>query len=313
MEGDAVSHPGDRLYDETARRASRQVLLRYSTSFGIGTRLLGEPMRGDIAAVYGLVRIADEIVDTHGGPDAGALLDELEQQTYVALGTGYSTNLVVHAFAQTAQRTGIGREELEPFFASMRMDLSVAEHDEASYRRYVYGSAEVVGLMCLAVFVAPAPPGGIDPAVRAGALALGAAFQKINFLRDLGADHGDLGRTYLPGLDPDHPDPRVLREVLADIRGDVRRARAALPGLPTRPRIAVAVTLGLYSALLDELARTPVDVLARTRVRLGGRRKAAVGLRAGAAEALRIVRERRAGTAPGPASGAPRAPHQEAS
>jgi len=278
------------LYDRTAARASGVVLAGYSTSFGLGSRLLGRRARRDIEAVYALVRIADEVVDTHRGADAGTLLDELEAQTARALVSGYSTNLVVHAFAGAAAHAGIGHAEIDPFFASMRADLTVRVHDRESYERYVYGSAEVVGLMCLAVFLnADRAPG--EPVRRAdaglvlGARALGAAFQKINFLRDLGADAGDLGRCYFPGVQPGALDRRQLGEILAEIEHDLRVARGALPRLPRRARLAVAATLGLYDTLLARLADTPPEELLDRRLRLGGARKLAVVLRSVAGEA----------------------------
>ncbi|MFI2754159.1 phytoene/squalene synthase family protein [Cellulomonas sp. P22] len=279
----------DELYDVTARRASRAVLAEYSTSFGLGTRLLGGRARRDIEAVYALVRIADEVVDTYRGPDAGALLDELEAQTSRALVSGHSTNLVVHAFARTAARTGIGHDEVDPFFASMRTDLTVRVHDRGSYERYVYGSAEVVGLMCLAVFLnADRQPGEPvrrpAPTLVTGARALGAAFQKINFLRDLGADTDDLGRSYFPGVEAGTLDQEQLDEILAEIGHDLAAARAALPGLPRRARLAVAATLGLYDRLLGVLACTPPDELLARRVRLAGPRKLAVVARSVAGE-----------------------------
>lgn len=272
---------GTALYDETAARVSRAVLTGYSTSFGLGTRLLGRRARRGIEAVYALVRIADEIVDTHGGADAGAMLDEFEEQTARALKSGFSTNLVVHAFAATARRTGIGAAELDPFFASMRMDLTVVVHDRNSYERYVYGSAEVVGLMCLAVFLDSARRSGkparcSDARLRAGAQALGAAFQKINFLRDLGADYGELGRSYFPGVTPATLDQHAVDVILAEIAADALVARAALPGLPRRARWAVASTLGLYDRLTGELAATaPADLLIR-RVHVSAPAKLAV-------------------------------------
>ena len=281
-----------RLYDATAARASRTVLAAYSTSFRLGSRLLGSRGRADIEAVYALVRIADEIVDTRRGSDAGALLDELEGQTVRALGSGYSTNLVVHAFAATARQTGIGRAELDPFFASMRTDLTVRVHDRASYESYVHGSAEVVGLMCLAVFLnADSAPGEPvrhgDRRLTTGAQALGAAFQKINFLRDLGADSAGLGRSYFPGVQRGSLTRAQLDPILAEIGADLEVARAAVPGLPWRARCAVAATLGLYEQLLDQLAKTaPADVLTQ-RIRVATPRKIAVVARAVAGQAGR--------------------------
>ncbi len=262
-----------RLYDATAARTSAGVLAAYSTSFGLGTRLLGRAAQQDIRAVYALVRLADEVVDTYRGDDAGAELDELEEQTARALRTGYSTNLVVHAFARTARRVGITAAETAPFFASMRADLTVREHDRASYEAYVYGSAEVVGLMCVRVFLNEGrrpdePLREPDETQVAGARALGAAFQKINFLRDLGADTEELGRTYFPGTTPGELDDAQLDTILAEITVDVAVARAAVPSLPRRARYAVGATLALYQRLLDEIATRSPESLLVGRVRL---------------------------------------------
>jgi len=160
-----------------------------------------------------------------------------------------------------------------PFFASMRADLTVREHDRASYEAYVYGSAEVVGLMCVRAFLnedrQPGQPvREPDAAQVRGARALGAAFQKINFLRDLGADTEELGRTYFPGTAPGHLDEAQLSAILREITDDVESARAAVPSLPRRARYAVGATLALYQRLLDEIASRPAEQLLEGRVRL---------------------------------------------
>ena len=255
-----------RLYDATAARTSAGVLAAYSTSFGLGTRLLGRRAQQDIRAVYALVRLADEVVDTYRGDDAGAELDELEEQTTRALRTGYSTNLVVHAFARTARRVGIGSAETAPFFASMRADLTVREHDRDSYEEYVYGSAEVVGLMCVRAFLnedrTPGEPvREPDETQVAGARALGAAFQKINFLRDLGADTEELGRTYFPGTTPGHLDDAQLHAILAEINADVAR-RA---GRGAEPAASGAVRRRRDAGAVPAAARRDRDATARVR------------------------------------------------
>ena len=163
----------------------------------------------------------------------------------------------------------------------MRTDLTVRVHDRASYEAYVHGSAEVVGLMCLAVFLnADGAPGEPvrdgDARLRAGAQALGAAFQKINFLRDLGADAEGLGRSYFPGVAHGSLTRAQLDAILAEIGSDLRTARGALPGLPWRARCAVAATLGLYERLLDQLAATPPAEVLTRRVRVATARKLAV-------------------------------------
>lgn len=284
-----------RLYDRTAQRASAAVLAAYSTSFAVGTRLLEPRARHDIEAVYGLVRLADEVVDTYAGADAAQELDELEAQTERALEHGRSTNLVVHAFARTARRVGITTDETRPFFASMRADLTVVRHDRASFDAYVYGSAEVVGVMCLRTFLnADRRPGDPlrepDEDLVRGARALGAAFQKINFLRDLGADADELGRTYFPGTEAGHLDEAQLAAVLAEIDADVVAARLALPRLPGRSRYAVAATLGLYERLLDRLREMRPDEILAARVRVPGPQKLQVAAAAVLAEARRARR-----------------------
>src|SRR5690606_19894640 len=196
-----------RLYSETARAAAAPVIRAYSTSFGLATRLFPARCRTDIGTIYALVRIADEIVDgtaAEAGLDADAqraVLDELEAETERAIASGFSANLIVHAFAEVARRARIEPELTRAFFASMRRDLDTVDFDEHEYRRYVHGSAEVVGLMCLRVFLRNRPVPREDLAtLEEGAARLGAAFQKVNFLRDLGHDRTELSRSYLPEL-----------------------------------------------------------------------------------------------------------------
>ncbi|MFB8227429.1 phytoene/squalene synthase family protein [Cellulosimicrobium sp. NPDC055967] len=280
-----------RLYDLTAARTSRVVLASYSTSFGLGARLLDAPTRDGIDAIYGLVRIADEVVDTRRGDGAADLLDELEAEVTRALDRGWSTNLVVHSFALTARRCGVGHDEVDPFFASMRTDLTVRVHDRESYERYVYGSAEVVGLMCLAVFLnarrRPGEPLRVaDPVLVRGARALGAAFQKINFLRDLRTDHDELGRAYLPGVVPGRLRRRDVEAFCREVEEDLAAARAALPGLPVRPRVAVAATVAVYERLLARLAATPPEDILRARVRVPDPVKVALAARAAGGQLL---------------------------
>ncbi|MBX3195232.1 MAG: squalene/phytoene synthase family protein [Microbacteriaceae bacterium] len=250
---------------------------RYSTSFGQASRLLAPELRPHIRNVYALVRVADEVVD---GGAAGAglepqvaarLLNELERDVERAIEEGYSANLVVHAFARTARAAGFGTELTEPFFASMRMDLTPVEHDRESFERYVHGSAEVVGLMCLRVFLTGAehPPTPTALAeLEAGAQRLGAAFQKVNFLRDLGADAEELGRRYLPGLDPAAPTEEAKRVVLDEIDADLAAAAAAIPLLPAGSRRAVAVAHRMFAELARRIEATPASALPRTRVRV---------------------------------------------
>jgi 15-cis-phytoene synthase len=271
------------LYDEVAGAAAAEVIRAYSSSFGLSSRLLRRPVRHHVRNVYALVRLADEVVD---GPmalarpgRAGELLDRLEAETLETLGEGYSTNLVVHAFTSTARTCGIGADLVTPFFASMRADLTVHEHDAAGFERYVYGSAEVVGLMCLRVFLAGQEEHRYE-ALAPGARRLGAAFQKINFLRDLAADYEDRGRSYFPGVDPERLSEAEKHRILDDIDRDLAAAAVAVRELPTSSRQAVAVAHAVFSELASRLRGTPAAELMQRRVRLSSGAKARVALTA---------------------------------
>ncbi|PFG41830.1 phytoene/squalene synthetase [Isoptericola jiangsuensis] len=256
-------------YDAAAARVARAVVDEYSTSFGWACRLLGPDARDHVRAVYALVRVADEVVDDVDASltteERTALLDAYERETAAAVARGHSTDLVVHGFARTARRFGIDAELIDPFFASMRTDLTVREHDAESMAVYVHGSAEVVGLMCLRVFV-----GGDDDAyahLAPGAARLGAAFQKVNFLRDLADDLDDRGRAYFPGVHGDLDD--ATRDVLLDdVDADLAAASAAIDGLPRSSRLAVRVAHDLFAELSRRLRATPAAELRRRRVRV---------------------------------------------
>lgn len=265
-----------RLYTATALAASGSVIGRYSTSFSLACRTLPPAVRRDIAGIYALVRVADEVVDGTAGA-AGleaarvrTALDGYEAAVNSALATGFATDLVIHGFADVARRHGFGRELTEPFFASMRADLDVAEHDGASLESYIYGSAEVVGLMCLEVFMDMPGTRADTPEqrdmLRATARRLGAAFQKVNFLRDLGADHDQLGRTYFPGADPAHLDETQKTQLLADLNADLDAAMPGILALDRRARRAVLIAHGLFTELSRRIERVPARELTRQRI-----------------------------------------------
>lgn len=272
-----------REYTEAAAYAADAVISRYSTSFGLATRLLQGPARRRTRSVYAMVRVADEIVD---GAAAGCglppaeiarTLDAYEAEIESALTSGFSTDLVIHAFASAARATGITTELTRPFFASMRADLTVSTYSAEAFEEYVYGSAEVVGLMCLRVFatdrsVRPVAP---DDALVAGARRLGAAFQKVNFLRDLRADDGR-GRAYFPGVDPAHLTEADKHELLDDIDADLAASLDALAALPASSRAAVRLAHDQFGELSARLRSTPADVLRTTRVRVSGHRRAVI-------------------------------------
>lgn len=263
------------LYDSVAFETASVVIRRYSTSFGLASKLLGGTVRRNVENIYALVRVADEIVDG-GATDAGLdsiaaarILSDLERDTEAAIEQGFSANLVVHAFARTARESGFGAELTAPFFESMRMDLSAKEHDDQSFDRYVYGSAEVVGLMCLCSFMLGHPVSEVDDAALVhGARRLGAAFQKVNFLRDLAADFETLGRSYFPGVHVDSFTEADKNRLLDDIDSDLRESAAVIPMLPTTSRRAVSLAQGLFTELSVRLRMTPADELVSSRVRV---------------------------------------------
>lgn len=272
------------LYDAAAHRSAARVISTYSTSFGLASRLLGREVRRHVVDIYALVRIADEIVDgpaQQAGLDAAArrdALDALERDVEHAITGGFSTNLVVHAFARTARRTGFSATLTRPFFASMRRDLEPVEHLSGSeFDTYVYGSAEVIGLMCLHAFTAAErAPHELRSRLAPGARHLGAAFQKINFLRDLGEDYAERGRSYFPDVDPSRLTEADKTRLLDDIDHDLRIARSALAHLPRSSRRAVAAAYALFSELARTLRATPAHRLVKARVRVPDHRKAVI-------------------------------------
>ncbi|MEO6310402.1 MAG: squalene/phytoene synthase family protein [Leifsonia sp.] len=262
-------------YNAAAQASSAVIISEYSTSFGLAARLLEPRMRGQIRTIYALVRIADELVD---GAAAGAglgieaqreLLDDLERETLRAIDRGFSTNLVVHAFAVTARETGIDASLVAPFFASMRRDLDTIAFTDDTLATYIYGSAEVVGLMCLRSFLQGLTPSDEEAgSLNAGARHLGAAFQKINFLRDLADDYETLGRSYFPGIDPTVMSEADKARILSDIDADLAAASLALPLLPVGCRSAVRAAHDLFARLAHKLRNTPCTELCTTRVRV---------------------------------------------
>lgn len=276
------------LYTRVAQEMASGVIRRYSTSFGLASSILDKHTRQHIENIYSLVRLADEIVDGvayEAGLSverAGELLDALEADTEEAIASGYSTNLIVHAFAHSARVIGMTRGLTAPFFESMRMDLNKTEHTPESFDRYVYGSAEVVGLMCLEAFLhgEDASDANRETMVRGGR-ALGAAFQKINFLRDLGADFVTLGRSYFPGVTPDSLDDDTLTALLDDIDDDLTASAMALKLLPPAARRAVALAHALFDELSRRLRDTPANTLLARRVRVPGPVKAWIALKIG--------------------------------
>ncbi|WP_091464747.1 phytoene/squalene synthase family protein [Paenarthrobacter nitroguajacolicus] len=300
-------------FTRTAERAANQVISAYSTSFGLACRLLGSRHRQHVRNIYALVRVADELVD---GVTAEAGLSYQEQcdalthfidETHRAVKLGYSSDLIIHAFAQTARAAGIDDSLIDPFFDSMRMDLgertdllertsaSAAEQptplrfDADAHDGYVHGSAEVVGLMCLRVFMRDEKiDDGDAAALEHGASRLGAAFQNINFLRDLADDTTRLGRSYLGTAD--HLEDHDRMGWVSTIRAQLADANTVIPMLPRDARAAVRSALALFQALTDRIEQTTVDELYRSRVRVPDPVKAGLAARAVASTWMELHR-----------------------
>lgn len=259
------------LYTTVSRELSRHLTRRYSTSFSMSSRLFSRTIRADIYAIYGAVRVADEIVDTYTGSDRQKLLKDFETEIYAAMKRQYSTNPIIHAFAITAQQWGITRELIAPFFVSMHMDITPSAYSPKRYQQYIHGSAEVIGLMCLRVFC-QGDKQQYD-ILAPGAAALGAAYQKINFLRDIAADFTELHRVYFPGVSFEKMNEADKQLIVASIHEDLAIAIPAIEKLPTTARAAVATSLSYYSELLRRLEATPIEIIKRRRVRVSNHRK----------------------------------------
>lgn len=266
-------------YRDVSRSAATRILRSYSTSFSLAVRLLGPGIRQHVINIYALVRVADELVD---GAGAGAGLspeeilrdlDALEQQTLSAMTAGYSTNPIIHAFSGTARSADISADEITVFFRSMRSD--VMDVQPLTLSEYIDGSAEVVGLMCLKAFLTDLPTQAQRAAALArltpGARALGSAFQKINFLRDVGEDLGALGRAYLTGATG--LTDSVCQRILAEVDDELALADRAAEALPASSRHAVMAALTLYRRLAEKLRSTPADQIQAGRIRVSNPEK----------------------------------------
>ncbi|GAB3941981.1 phytoene/squalene synthase family protein [Corynebacterium tapiri] len=283
------------LFNAASHRAAAGIIGEYSSSFSLATALLHPSIRADIRNLYAMVRIADEIVD---GAAAGAglhpteiaaVLDDYEQAVLSAPQRHFDPNPVLHAYGRSARRCGFAPEHVRAFFASMRSDVPTADQPSTDLRTYVYGSAEVIGLLCLAVFFADQPRPANFPELEAGARRLGAAFQNINFLRDLGADTQELGREYLSGTQ-ETLDEDAKRQIIAGIRADLGAAYAMIGELPLSSRAGVLAAADLFSELTDKLEATPARQLYLCRVRVSQPRKAVIAARALARARRRSLR-----------------------
>lgn len=239
------------LYDAISLKASIDITKKYSTSFSIGILCLDRSIRDAIYQIYGFVRVADEIVDSFHGYDKEALLDEFEADTYKSIERGISTNPVLNSFQLAVNRYNIDIDLIKSFLHSMRMDLNAKYHDKTSYDTYIYGSAEVVGLMCLYVFV----NGDMEEYIRLRPMAmkLGSAFQKINFLRDIKEDSLHLGRVYFPGLNLAKFDNEIKNKLAGEIEFEFEVAIEGIKNLPNTSKFGVYLAFLYYKKLTSQI------------------------------------------------------------
>jgi phytoene synthase len=254
------------LFTDTSLACAQLITRRYSTSFSLGIRTLDKALHRAIYAVYGFVRWADEIVDTFHSRDKAALLAAFEADTYASIREGFSLNPVLHAFQWAVNTYQIDHEFIDAFLRSMEMDLEDRNYRQELYEQYIYGSAEVVGLMCLRVFCQGQP--ALFEQLKAPARRLGAAFQKVNFLRDIRSDYEDRGRVYFPGLRYEQFDDEAKQAVEADIRADFEAAYVGIQQLPRQARLGVYLAYIYYLKLFQKLRRAPATQVLAERVRL---------------------------------------------
>lgn len=266
-------------YNQTCLKVSQLILTRYSTSFHLGTLAFPREVREAIASIYALTRLADEVVDTFHEYDKAALLADFQADCEKALTRGIATNPVLNAFQLTARQYAFDHAYIQAFFKSMEMDLTLKRLSRSQYEEYVYGSAEVIGLMCLKVFCKDCPERfeGLTSAGRA----LGSAFQKVNFLRDLQSDLEVRGRIYLPGVnDRAGITNAVKRQIEREVESEFQHARAGIRALPGFTKAAVYATFLHYQALFQKIKRADVPILLTRRLRVSNVLKIFLFLRA---------------------------------
>ncbi len=255
-----------KLFTDTSLACSKLITKRYSTSFTLGIRTLDPALHLPVYAVYGFVRWADEIVDTFHDHNRAELLADFERQTYDAIERGFSLNPVLHSFAQVVREYAIDREFIAAFLHSMALDLEDQHYHPGLYEEYIYGSAEVVGLMCLRIFCRG--DAAAFERLREPARRLGAAFQKVNFLRDIRSDFEDRGRVYFPGVVYQHFNDVKKAEIEADIKADFEAGYAGIQQLPRAAKLGVYLAYVYYLKLFYKIRQLPAARILGERVRV---------------------------------------------
>jgi 15-cis-phytoene synthase len=275
------------LFHKASQTCSQDITRAYSTSFASAIRLLHKDLRAPICNIYGFVRFADEIVDTFHDFDKARLLHEFKVETFAAIGRGISLNPVLHSFQLTVNEYNIDHSLINAFFHSMEMDLDRKAYDEKGYEEYIYGSAEVVGLMCLQVFC-EGKKEAYDK-LKEPARALGAAFQKVNFLRDIQADYNGLARVYFPCCDFNNFTEEDKRRIEEDINKDFKAAYKGIIHLPLKARFGVYVAYKYYLSLFRKIRKMQPATILHQRVRIPDYHKLLIILRAGVKNRLRLI------------------------
>ena len=275
------------LFHELCEQCSKATTQKYSTSFYSAIKLLHHEIRTPICNIYGFVRFADEIVDTFHEYNKEELLFEFKKETYAAIKNGISLNPILHSFQKTVRVYNIPHELIEAFFKSMEMDLSKTLYNSSGYKEYIYGSAEVVGLMCLYVFCEGNKT--IYEKLKPAAQSLGAAFQKVNFLRDVKSDYEQLNRTYFPGVDFKNFTPAMKKEIEEDIAKDFSDAYEGIVMLPCKAKFGVYVAYKYYLSLFRKIKKTDPSNILEQRIRIPNYGKLYIAAKAGIRSQLNIL------------------------
>ncbi|WP_158827118.1 phytoene/squalene synthase family protein [Mucilaginibacter lacusdianchii] len=275
------------LFDETCFECSKIITRKYSTSFSTGIKAFDKRFRYPIYAVYGFVRYADEIVDTFHDYDKPKLMAAFRAETFVAIRQKISLNPVLQSFQQVVNQYGIEDELIDAFLRSMEMDLDKTTYDEGGYKDYIYGSAEVIGLMCLRIFCEN--NNALYQKLLPMARSLGAAFQKINFLRDVKADFEERGRTYFPSINFNQFTEEDKQEIEADIKKDFDDAFEGIKQLPKGTRLGVYIAYIYYRQLFKKISSTPANVIMQKRIRVSDTHKMALYCKAVLHQKLNVI------------------------
>ena len=259
------------LFDEVSIKTSKIVTKKYSTSFSLGIRFLNKNFRNSIYSIYGFVRFADEIVDSFHKYDKQILLSEFTRDTHLSIERKISLNPILNSFQAVVNKYNIEKDLIDSFLSSMEMDLNKKAHSEESYKKYILGSAEAVGLMCLRVFTEN--NNGLYNELKPFAMSLGAAFQKINFLRDLNADYIGMGRIYFPNINIEELNQESKLDIENDIELDFEEGLIGIRKLPKKSRFGVYVAYIYYRTLFNKIKKLQPQSILEERIRIPNAQK----------------------------------------